>query len=67
MADATQGKGKPAAPAAPRKKGLYVVLAGVACEALGFVLLSRGSMTAAPALLIGSFVVMGLGIWVGWD
>ena len=49
------------------KRGLYLVLAGVGCEVLGFVLLSRGSMTAAPALLIGSFGVMGLGIWLGWD
>jgi len=49
------------------RRGLYLVLAGVACEVLGFVLLSKGSMTAAPALLIGSFGVMGLGIWLGWD
>ena len=46
------------------RRGLYVVLGGVACEVLGFVLLSRGSMTLAPALLIGSFGVMGLGIWL---
>jgi hypothetical protein len=49
------------------RTGLYVVFAGVACEALGFLLLGKGSMTAAPALLIGSFVVMGAGIWMGWD
>ncbi len=52
---------------APNKKGLYVLIAGIACEALGFVLLAQGSMTAAPALLVGSFVVMGIGIWMGWD
>lgn len=50
-----------------RRTGLYVVLGGVATEAAGFVLLSQGSMTAAPVLLIGSFVVMGVGIWIGWD
>lgn len=49
------------------KKGLYVLLGGIATEALGFVLLSQGSMTAAPILICGSFVVMGVGIWMGWD
>jgi hypothetical protein len=49
------------------KKGLYVLLGGIATEALGFVLLSQGSMTAAPILICGSFVVMGIGIWMGWD
>lgn len=49
------------------RTGLYVVFAGVACEALGFILLSQGSMDAAPALICGSFVVMGIGIWIGWD
>jgi hypothetical protein len=53
--------------APPRRAGLYVVFAGVACEALGFLLLSRGSMTAAPLLIVGSFVVMGVGISIGWD
>jgi hypothetical protein len=53
---------------APKKRtGLYVLWAGIAAEALGFVLLSQGSMTAAPALIVGSFVVMGIGIWIGWD
>lgn len=52
---------------AKNKTGLYVVFAGVACEALGFVLLSQGSITAAPILIIGSFAVMGAGIWIGWD
>jgi hypothetical protein len=53
---------------APQKKsGLYVLWAGIATEALGFVLLSQGSMTAAPALIVGSFLVMGIGIWIGWD
>ena len=53
---------------APKNKtGLYVVFAGVACEAVGFLLLSQNSITAAPILIIGSFVVMGIGIWIGWD
>jgi hypothetical protein len=52
---------------AKKKTGLYVALAGVATEALGFVLLSHGSMDAAPALICGSFVIMGIGIWIGWD
>lgn len=50
-----------------KRAGLYVVLGGVAAEILGFVLLAQGSMTAAPLLLVGSFPVMGLGIWMGWD
>jgi hypothetical protein len=58
----------PAAKASPPKRaGLYVLYGGVACEALGFVLLARGSMTAAPLLIIGSFLVMGVGILIGWD
>ena len=61
-------KAAAAAPTGPKKKtGLWFVLGGVACEALGFVLLSQGSMTAAPMLIIGSFAVMGLGIWIGWE
>lgn len=52
---------------AKKKTGLYVVFAGIACEALGFLLLSQGSITAAPILIVGSFAVMGVGIWIGWD
>jgi hypothetical protein len=51
----------------PRRTGLWVVWAGVACETLGFVLLGGGSDTAAPLLIVGSFAVMGAGIWIGWD
>jgi hypothetical protein len=50
-----------------KRTGLYVVFAGVACEGAGFVLLGQGSTTAAPLLIIGSFLVMGVGIWIGWD
>lgn len=50
-----------------KRTGLYVLSAGVACEALGMALLSQGSTTAAPLLIVGSFVVMGIGIWIGWD
>ena len=53
--------------APPRTAGMRVVLGGVVCEILGFVLLAHGSMTAAPLLIVGSFVVMGVGIWIGWD
>jgi hypothetical protein len=53
--------------AAPKRSGLYVVLGGAAAEIFGFVLLAQGSMTLAPLLLVGSFPVMGLGIWMGWD
>jgi len=52
---------------AVKRTGVYVVLGGVAAEILGFVLLAQGSMTLAPLLLVGSFPVMGLGIWLGWD
>ena len=51
----------------PKKSGLYLLWAGIACEALGFLLLSKGSMDAAPALICGSFIVMGIGLWIGWD
>jgi hypothetical protein len=61
MADA-KTSGAPA-----ERAGLYVLLGGVAAEALGFALLARGSMTLAPLLLVGSFPAMGLGIWMGWD
>lgn len=52
----------------PRKKtGMYVVGAGIAVLALGYLLLSKGSITIAPMLIIGAFVVMAVGIMIGWD
>jgi hypothetical protein len=54
--------------ARPKKKtGLYVVLSGIAVLALGYILLSKGSITVAPVLIIGAFVVMAVGIMIGWD
>jgi hypothetical protein len=49
------------------KTGLYVVWAGTALLALGYLLLGRGSMTAAPVLIIGAFIVVGTGIAIGWE
>ena len=50
-----------------KKTGIYVVGAGIATLALGYVLLSKGSITIAPILIIGAFVVMAVGIVIGWD
>ncbi|MGH7442748.1 MAG: hypothetical protein ACREKE_08765 [bacterium] len=52
--------------ARPKRVGLALFLAGVACEGLGFLILAHGSMDLAPALLVGSFGVMAWGIWLGW-
>ncbi len=46
--------------------GPGIFSAGIACEALGFILLARGSVDLAPALLVGSFGVMAWGVWLGW-
>jgi len=55
-------------PLPPQKKtGLYVVGAGLACLLAGYGLLAKGDITAAPFLIIGAFVVMGVGIAIGWD
>jgi len=43
--------------------GKYVLAAGVAGLFSGFILLGYGSMNAAPVLIIGSLVVIGLGLW----
>ena len=50
-----------------KKTGLYVVGAGVATLGLGYILLARGSITAAPILIVGSFVILAVGILLGWD
>jgi hypothetical protein len=50
-----------------RKTGLYVVWGGIATLALGYLFLAKGSITLAPILIIGSFVVMVVGIMLGWD
>jgi hypothetical protein len=50
-----------------KRTGLYVVASGIAVLCLGYVLLAQGSITAAPILIIGSFLILTLGILLGWD
>ena len=50
-----------------KKTGLFVIFGGIGTLALGYVLLGQGSMTAAPVLIIGAFVIMAIGILIGWD
>ena len=50
-----------------KKTGLFVVSAGIATLCLGYILLSKGSITAAPILIVGSFVILAAGIMLGWD
>ena len=40
---------------------------GLAMLMLGYVLLSKGSITAAPILIVGAFPILAAGIWLGWD
>lgn len=55
-------------PLAPKKKaGLFTVYAGIASLLAGYGLLAKGDITLAPFLIIGAFVVMGVGIGIGWD
>jgi hypothetical protein len=52
----------------PKKKtGLIVVYSGIACLLAGYAFLAKGDITIAPFLIIGAFVVMGVGIGIGWD
>jgi len=50
-----------------RRAGLYTVLSGIGMLAIGYLCLAKGSITVAPALIVGAFVVMAVGIVVGWD
>jgi len=50
-----------------RRVGFYTVLAGIGVLASGYVCLAKGSITLAPALILGAFAVMAVGIWLGWD
>ena len=52
---------------ARKKAGLYTVFGGIGILALGYIILAQGSMTLAPAMIIGAFIVMAVGILVGWD
>jgi hypothetical protein len=54
-------------PAPKKKTGLHVVYLGIACLLLGYAFLAKGDISIAPFLLIGAFVVMGVGIGMGWD
>jgi hypothetical protein len=58
---------KPASIHIKKKAGLYVVAAGIAVLGAGYATLAKGSITVAPALIIGAFVVMAIGIFIGWD
>lgn len=50
-----------------KKTGLYIIFGGIGTLGLGYFLLGQGSMNAAPILIIGAFVIMAVGILVGWD
>ena len=50
-----------------KKTGLFVIGGGIATLTAGYVLLGQGSMTAAPVLIIGAFIIMTIGILIGWD
>jgi len=50
-----------------KKTGLYVVGAGLATLITGYIVLAKGSITLAPILIIGSFVILAVGIMLGWD
>ncbi len=62
-----QAQNKPKNAQPKKKSGLVTVFAGIAVLILGYVCLAKGSITVAPILIIGSFVVMGAGIFIGWD
>ena len=50
-----------------RRLGLGLVGGSVAALAAGYVCLGYGSITVAPVLILGSFVGMAAGIWIGWE
>ena len=50
-----------------KRSGLIVVWGGVATLGLGYILLAKGSITLAPILIIGAFVILAIGILLGWD
>ena len=54
-------------PVVKKKSGLVVIITSVTVLAAGYICLALGSITVAPILIIGSFVGMGIGIWIGWD
>jgi hypothetical protein len=50
-----------------KRTGLIVVWGGIATLILGYLSLAKGSITLAPILIIGSFVILAVGIMLGWD
>lgn len=52
---------------AKKKTGLYVAGAGVLTLLAGYGFLAKGDISIAPFLILGAFVVMGVGIGIGWD
>jgi hypothetical protein len=50
-----------------RKAGLGLILGGTALLAAGYVCLGLGSITMAPAMIIGALVLMMVGIWIGFE
>lgn len=52
---------------AKKKTGLYVVGAGVLTLLTGYGFLAKGDISIAPFLILGAFVVLGVGIGIGWD
>jgi uncharacterized membrane protein YidH (DUF202 family) len=50
-----------------KRSALAVLSGGIAILTLGYFLLSKGSDTLAPVLIIASFVTLASGIWLGWD
>lgn len=57
------------AAAAPQKRklGLALLGAGALMLVAGYLTLSKGSITVAPILIVGSFAVFAAGVAVGWD
>lgn len=52
---------------ARKKAGLYTIFGGIGVLTLGYLLLAQNSITLAPILIIGAFIIMAVGILVGWD
>jgi hypothetical protein len=50
-----------------RKAGLGVILGAAVLLAAGYISLSLGSITVAPAMIIGALVLMAVGIWIGFE
>ena len=62
---AEQGRDGEASPRmiAGQPVGKYVFAIGLFCLFLGYILLAKQMLTAAPLLIIGGLVVIFLGLW----